>query len=75
MKTSNRSDVIQGDEQCRDGHYRAKLDLRTKTVLGMAPLPRWSRIRTTRLPYACKTQLIWANSGHAFEDAVGIPAI
>ena len=25
------SDVIQGDEQCRDGHYRAKLDLRVET--------------------------------------------
>jgi hypothetical protein len=32
MKTSDSSDVIQGDEQCRDGHYRAKQDLRTKTV-------------------------------------------
>ena len=32
MKTSDSSDVIQGDEQCRDGHYRAKLDLRTHTV-------------------------------------------
>ena len=29
MKTSDSTDVIQGDEQCRDGHYRTKLDLRT----------------------------------------------
>ena len=32
MKTSDSSNVIQGDEQCRDGHYRAKHDLRTKAV-------------------------------------------
>jgi hypothetical protein len=32
MKTSDISDVIKGDEQCRDGHYRAKQELRTKTV-------------------------------------------
>jgi hypothetical protein len=29
---SDRGDVIQGDEQCRDGHYRAKQDLRAKTM-------------------------------------------
>jgi hypothetical protein len=33
MKTSDSSDVIQGDEHCRDGHYRAKQDLCTKTVI------------------------------------------
>jgi hypothetical protein len=32
MKTSHSSDAIQGDEQCRDGHYRSKQDLRPKTV-------------------------------------------
>lgn len=26
------SDVIQGDEQCRDGHYRAKQNLRTQRI-------------------------------------------
>jgi hypothetical protein len=30
MKTPDSSDVIQGDEHCRDVHYRAKLDLRKK---------------------------------------------
>jgi hypothetical protein len=30
MKTTHSSDVIQGDEQCRDGHYRAKQDLRNQ---------------------------------------------
>jgi hypothetical protein len=33
MKTSDISDVIQGDEQCRDGHYRAKQELRTPNQL------------------------------------------
>src|SRR6202050_1140360 len=31
MTTADSLDVIQGDEQCRDGHYRAKQDLRPKT--------------------------------------------
>jgi hypothetical protein len=34
MKALDNSSVIQGDEQCRDGHYRAKQDLRIKTVTG-----------------------------------------
>ena len=32
MKTSGSTDVIQGDEQSRDGHYRAKQDLREQAV-------------------------------------------
>jgi hypothetical protein len=35
MKTSVSWDVIQGDEQCRDGHYRLKLDLRSETATGI----------------------------------------
>jgi hypothetical protein len=35
MKTSDSLDVIQGDEQCRDGHYRAKQDLRSETATGI----------------------------------------
>ena len=30
MNTSASTDVIQGDEQSRDGHYRAKQDLRDR---------------------------------------------
>ena len=33
MKTSDISDAIQGDEQCRDGHDRAKQELRTPNQL------------------------------------------
>jgi hypothetical protein len=32
MKTPDHTDVIQGDEQCRDGHYRAKRNLREQTA-------------------------------------------
>jgi hypothetical protein len=32
MKTADIWGVIQGDEGCRDGHYRAKQDLRPKTM-------------------------------------------
>jgi len=39
MKTTHSSDVIQGDEQCRDGHHRAKQDLRTKTVTSVGGEP------------------------------------
>jgi hypothetical protein len=33
MKKSDISEVIQEDEQCRDGHYRAKQELRTPSQL------------------------------------------
>jgi hypothetical protein len=39
MKTSDSSNVIQGDEQCRDGHYRVKQDLRTKNVTSIGGEP------------------------------------
>jgi hypothetical protein len=32
MTTPARTDVIQGDEQCREGHYRAKQDRREQTA-------------------------------------------
>jgi hypothetical protein len=34
MKTADSWDVIQGDEGCRDGHYRDKQDLRPAKVTG-----------------------------------------
>ena len=39
MKTSDSRDVIQGDEQCRDGHYRAKQDLRSETATDISAVP------------------------------------
>jgi hypothetical protein len=32
MKPPRSSDVIQGDEQSRDGHYRAKQELREQSA-------------------------------------------
>jgi hypothetical protein len=39
MKMSDSWNVIQGDEQCRDGHYRAKQDVRTRTVTSQGGKP------------------------------------
>jgi molybdopterin-dependent oxidoreductase alpha subunit len=77
MKTSDSFDVIQGDEQCRDGHYRAKQDLRTKTVtssgadLAVEPNPNHS----TSLQAQNPTDLGKLRVGVASEEAAGIPAI
>src|ERR1022692_945442 len=77
MKTSDSFDVIQGDEQCRDGHYRAKQDLRTKTVtssgadLAVEPNPNDS----TSFPTRRSSDLGKLRIGVASEEAAGIPAI
>ena len=77
MKTSDRWDVIQGDEGCRDGHYRAKQDLRLKTVasagadLLMEPDPNDSTSQQAQNP----TDLGALRIGVASEEAAGIPAI
>jgi molybdopterin-dependent oxidoreductase alpha subunit len=77
MKTSDSSHVIQGDEQCRDGHYRPKQDLRTKTVTstGVGPAveldPNGSISRQAQNP----TDLGKLRIGRASEEAAGIPAI
>ena len=77
MKTSDSFDVIQGDEHCRDGHYRAKQDLRTKTVtssgadLAVEPNPNDS----TSLQAQNPTDLGKLRVGVASEEAAGIPAI
>ena len=77
MKTSDSSDVIHGDEHCRDGHYRAKLDLRTKTEnstdadLTVELDPNDS----TSLQAQNPTDLGKLRIGRASEEAAGIPAI
>ena len=77
MKTSNSSDVIQGDQHCRDGHYRTKLDLRTKTesntdaATAVQPDPSDS----TSLQAQNPTDLGDLRIGRASEEAAGIPAI
>lgn len=71
MKTSDSWDVIQGDEQCRDGHYRAKLDLRS----GAVPKVELDPNDPTSLQAQNPTDLGKLRVGHASEEAAGIPAI
>jgi len=77
MKTSDSTDVIQGDEQCRDGHYRAKLDLRTisPTTNGAAPALALDPNGSTSLQAQNPTDLGKLRVGVASQEAAGIPAI
>jgi hypothetical protein len=77
MNTSTSTDVIQGDEQSRDGHYRAKQDLREQTTTSDHPEP------VTELDPNAAISLQAQNPhtlgklriGSASEEAAGIPAI
>src|SRR6202162_1292476 len=77
MKTLDSFDVIQGDEQCRDGHYRAKQDLRPKTVtssgadLAVELNPNDSTSLQAQNPFTLGNLRV----GVASEEAAGIPAI
>ncbi len=77
MKTSDSSDAIQGDEQCRDGHYRAKQDLRTKNVTstGADPGVELDPNDSTSLQAQNPTDLGKLRVGPASEEAAGTPAI
>jgi hypothetical protein len=63
MKTSDSSDVIQGDEQCRDGHYRAKLNLRTKTESNTDPGPAVQLDPNNSISLQAQNPMTWASSG------------
>jgi hypothetical protein len=71
MKTSDNSAVVHGDEQCRDGHYRAKLDPRTGALPAMELDPNDSASVQAQDP----SDLGNLGIGHASEEAAGIPAI
>ena len=77
MKTPDSRDVIQGDERCRDGHYRAKQDLRTKTVTstGADPAVQLDPNDSTSLQAQNPTDLGKLRIGRASDEAAGIPAI
>jgi hypothetical protein len=77
MKTSDGSHVVHGDEQCRDGHYRAKLDLRTKTESssGAGPTLELDPNNSTSLQAQNPMDLGNLRIGRASEEAAGIPAI
>jgi len=77
MKTSDSSNVIQGDEQCRDGHYRAKQDVRTQTVTstGGGPAAELNPNDQTSVQAQNPTDMGKLRIGRASEEAAGIPAI
>jgi len=74
---SDSSDVIQGDQHCRDGHYRTKLDLRTKTERSTDadPAVQLDPNNSTSLQAQNPTDLGNLRVGVASEEAAGIPAI
>ena len=69
--------VIQGDEQCRDGHYRAKQDLRTQTVnsTGGGHAAELDPSDSTSVQAQNPTDMGKLRIGRASEEAAGIPAI
>ena len=77
MITAHNREVIQGDEGCRDGHYRAKQDLREKTVTNSrADLSaELDPNDSTSLQAQNPTDLGKLRIGVASEEAAGIPAI
>jgi molybdopterin-dependent oxidoreductase alpha subunit len=75
--TADNWEVIQGDEQCRDGHYRAKQDLRKKaaTSSGADLAGELDPNDATSLQAQNPTGLGKLRVGIASEEAAGIPAI
>ncbi len=71
MKTPNNSNVIQGDEQCRDGHYRAKLDVR----IGSVPAVELDANDAASVQAQNPPDLGDLRVGAASQEAAGIPAI
>jgi molybdopterin-dependent oxidoreductase alpha subunit len=77
MSTTQSTDVIQGDEQSRDGHYRAKQDCRQQTSID----DREKRAAELDANDATSLQaqnpftLDKVRVGSASEEAAGIPAI
>ncbi len=75
MKTSD--GVIEGDEQCRDGHYRVKLDLRSQTATDTRAVPAVELDPNDSISIQAQnpTDLGKLRVGHASEEAAGIAAI
>jgi molybdopterin-dependent oxidoreductase alpha subunit len=77
MNMSAGTDVIQGDEQSRDGHYRAKQDLRQQAPAGDRPDqtaeldPNDAISLQAQNPFTLGKLRV----GSASEEAAGIPAI
>src|SRR5271170_4572622 len=74
VNTPGRTDVVQGDEECRDGHYRAKQDLREQTAAS-DQTAQLDPNNPTSLQAQNPTTLGDLRLGAASEEAAGIPAI
>ena len=72
--TPCRTDVVQGDEQCRDGHYRPKQDVRQQAAIG-DPAAQLDPNDTVSLQAQNPFTLGDLRVGSASEEAAGIPAI
>jgi molybdopterin-dependent oxidoreductase alpha subunit len=77
MESQGSTRVIQGDEQCRDGHYRAKQDLREQNATsdGKQQAAKLDSNDSTSLLAQNPTSFGDLKVGRASEEAAGIPAI
>jgi molybdopterin-dependent oxidoreductase alpha subunit len=77
MNPPHSSDVIQGDEQSRDGHYRAKQELREQTATsdGTRLLANLDPNNSTSVQAQNPLPFGKLRIGRASEEAAGIPAI
>jgi molybdopterin-dependent oxidoreductase alpha subunit len=77
MKASTSTDVIQGDEQSRDGHYRAKQDLREQAQISDRPGPMAELDPNDAISVQAQNPFTLGKLrvGSASEEAAGIPAI
>src|SRR5271154_1305453 len=69
--------VIHGDEQCRDGHYRAKEKLREKAAISDGASPAAELDANDAASRRAQNPVTFGDLrvGRASEDAAGIPAI
>src|SRR5258708_3460669 len=77
MKASTNTDVIEGDEQSRDGHYRAKQDLREQAQISDRSGPMAEPDPNDAISVQAQNPFTLGNLrvGSASEEAAGIPAI
>lgn len=77
MESLDNTRVIQGDAECRDGHYRAKQDVREQnaTSEGQQRTANLDPNAPTSLEAQNPTDFVGLKVGRASEEAAGIPAI
>ena len=75
MEVFDSTTVIQGDDQCRDGHYRAKEDLLKMVVSENGAKQELDPNATISLQAQNPTELGDLRVGSASEEAAGTPAI